>query len=297
MAQDQDQLSALQGVYKHATALGVPLKWLTSVEMKAREPYVRAEAGGLESPKTGIVDSHSLMLSLLGELEEAGGDLALSTSVESVQPLGGGEKGYRVSTSAGEITADAVVNAAGLSAIDISNTILPKERHLIPYYCKGTYFSYSKKYPVNTLIYPAPIKGYGGLGTHLTLDMSGRLRFGPDVEWVDDRNDLNPDPKRIIPAIEAIRSYLPEIDTDALAVDYCGMRPKIKPKAQGGVGNVDFYIKEEEGFPGFINLLGIESPGTSSTSAWRRGEILCFNTVRRFDIVTSYWKVCKILAL
>lgn len=261
MAQTPDQLAALKGVYEHATAHGIPMNWLSPEETASRELHVRSAAGALESPRTGIVDSHALMQSLLGEFEEAGGDLAPGTSVKSVQPLEKGVPGYKVTTSSGEVTADIVVNAAGLGAVDVSNTLLPEERHLKPYFCKGTYFSYSKKYPVNTLIYPAPIKGLGGLGTHLTLDIGGRVKFGPDVEWVDDPHDLTPDPKRMAAAIAAIQTYLPDIDLDALAVDYCGMRPKIKPQTEGGVGQVDFIIREEEGFPGFVNLLGIESPG------------------------------------
>ena len=261
VAQTPDQREALQGVYEHAKAHGVPMNWLSAAETQSREPHVRSKAGALESPWTGIVDSHSLMQSLLGELEEAGGDVALETAVKSIIPLGDGEKGYKVSTSSGEVTADIVINAAGLGAIDISNSILPESRNMKPYFCKGTYFSYSKKYPVSTLIYPAPIKGLGGLGTHLTLDISGRLKFGPDVEWVEDPTDLTPDKTRMTAAIAAIQTYLPDIDVGSLEVDYCGIRPKIKPPGEGGVGQVDFIIREEDGFPGFINLLGIESPG------------------------------------
>jgi L-2-hydroxyglutarate oxidase LhgO len=237
------------------------MNWLSPEETAAREPHVRSAAGALESPRTGIVDSHALMQSLLGDFEEAGGDLALGTAVKSIKSLQGGVPGYMVTTPSGELTADVVINAAGLGAIDVSNTVLPEERRMRPYFCKGTYFSYSKRYPVNTLIYPAPVKGFGGLGTHLTLDISGRLKFGPDVEWVDAPTDLTPDPTRMAGAIAAIQTYMPDIDRDALTVDYCGIRPKIKPQSEGGVGQVDFIIRMEKGFPGFVNLLGIESPG------------------------------------
>lgn len=245
------------------------MRWVSSKTVKAREPAVIARAGALESPRTGIVDSHSLMQYLHGAFEDAGGDVALASSVESITPLAGGEMGYKISagvsgssSEVAEITADVVVNAAGLGAIGISNMVLPHARHLKPYFCKGTYFSYSASHPkINTLLYPAPVKGFGGLGTHLTLDIAGRVRFGPDVEWIDDPSDLSPNVTRMAAAIVAIRAYLPGIDETALAPDYCGVRPKIAPEGQGGVGQVDFIIREEEGLGGFVNLLGIESPG------------------------------------
>lgn len=207
------------------------------------------------------------MQHLHGAFEDAGGDVALASSVVDIIPLAGGNMGYKILTTSrsgetADITADVVVNAAGLGAVGISNMILPPQRHVKPYFCKGTYFSYSGSHPkVNTLLYPAPIKGFGGLGTHLTLDIAGRIRFGPDVEWIEDPNDLTPNITRMAAAILAIKTYLPGIDEMALAPDYCGVRPKIAPEGQGGVGQVDFIIREEEGLPGFVNLLGIESPG------------------------------------
>lgn len=245
--------------------LGIPMRWIDPREAKSREPNVRAVAGALESSSTGIVDSHALMISLQGELEEAGGDIVLNCEVQYIHPS---DSGYCIGTSQSEITADTVINAAGLGAITVSNMLLPEERKMTPYYCKGTYFTYAKRTPeVNTLIYPAPVKGFGGLGTHLTMDMAGRLRFGPDVEWTDDPHDLVPNASRLTAAIEAIKTYLPGIDEDSLSPDYCGMRPKLGPEGSGGVGQVDFIIREEEGFPRFVNLLGIESPGESFYAA------------------------------
>ena len=150
--------------------------------------------------------------------------------------------------------------------------ILPPERHRTPFYAKGTYFSYSKSHPKpSTLVYPAPVPGHGGLGTHLTLDMAGRVRFGPDVEWVDSPNDLAPNAnaERLQAALDEIKSYLPGIDTEAVALDYAGIRPKLGKLSSNasGKGMQDFYIKREEGFPGFVNLLGIESPGLTSSLA------------------------------
>lgn len=207
------------------------------------------------------------MQHLHGAFEDAGGNVALTSSVSAITPLSGGAMGYHITanTPSGEtavITADTVINSAGLSAVAISNLLLSPDRHMKAYFCKGTYFSYSaSRLRVNTLIYPTPVKGLGGLGTHLTLDIAGRIRFGPDVEWVDDPADLVPNAARITEAVQAIRIYLPGIEASALSPDYCGMRPKIAPEGAGGVGQVDFVIREEKGFTGFINLLGIESPG------------------------------------
>lgn len=243
------------------------MRFMSRREVQEREPAAVAKFGALESPKTGIVNSHLLMQHLHGAFEDAGGDVALTSSVSAITPLSGGAMGYQITANApsGEtavITADTVINAAGLGAVAISNLLLPPDRHMKAYFCKGTYFSYSASHPkVNTLLYPAPVKGFGGLGTHLTLDIAGRIRFGPDVEWVDDPTNLVPNATRIAAAMEAIRIYLPGINAGALSPDYCGMRPKIAPENAGGVGQVDFVIREEKGFKGFINLLGIESPG------------------------------------
>lgn len=243
------------------------MRFISRKEVQTREPAAVAKFGALESSGTGIVDSHSLMQCLHGAFEDAGGDVALASCVSSIIPISGGEMGYQITADASSgdtavITADTVINAAGLGAIAISNLLLPHDRHMKAYFCKGTYFSYSASHPrVNTLLYPAPVKGLGGLGTHLTLDIAGRVRFGPDVEWVDNPADLVPNAARMDAAVQAIRIYLPGIEASALSPDYCGMRPKIVPEGAGGVGQVDFVIREEKGFPGYINLLGIESPG------------------------------------
>ena len=257
-------------MHAHGKDVGAPTNWISPAEAKGREPAVRVGGGVLESPGTGIVNSHALLTFLHGAFEDLGGDVALASSVSSVVPLASGGMGYRISATgppgsqgdSTEITADVVVNAAGLGAIAISNMVLPQERHMKAYFCKGTYFSYSSSQPkVNTLLYPAPVKGLAGLGTHLTLDMAGRVRFGPDIEWIDDPGDYAPNERSMVAAVAAIKEYLPGLDEAALAPDYCGIRPKIVPEGGGGAGEVDFVIREEHGFDGFINLLGIESPG------------------------------------
>ncbi|KAI9830950.1 MAG: hypothetical protein M1819_005333 [Sarea resinae] len=302
VAQTQDEWAATLALHAHAKDIGVPTRIVSRDEARRREPDVRADAGVLESPTTGIVDSHTLMLYLVSSFEDSGrGDVALNSAVTGVEALGGGD-GYRIVVGAASdensITASTVINSAGHGACDVSNLLLPPHRHRTPYFAKGTYFSYSASHPrPSTLVYPAPSSGLGGLGTHLTLDLSGRARFGPDVEWVDSASDLSPNAARLPDALDAIARYLPGLDRDAVGLDYCGIRPKLAPRAavggssssesvgdenhgddaekgkdgsaggKGGGGFQDFVIRAEEGFPGFVNLLGIESPGLTSSLA------------------------------
>lgn len=297
VAQTDEQMGELQKVYDFAKTIDVPIRFVPKDEAARREPDVRAEAGVLESPTTGIVDSHGVMQWLHGDFENLGGDTALASPVTRIEAPSVGNPDWKIWTaspqvsdptassptpavpeqsSAGEddtfITAETIINSAGLYACAINNMILPPERHRTPYYAKGTYFSYSKSHPKpSTLVYPAPVPGHGGLGTHLTLDMAGRIRFGPDVEWVESPNDLAPsaNTKRFAAALEDIKSYMPSIDPDAVALDYAGIRPKLGKlgAVSSGKGFQDFYIEKEEGYEGFINLLGIESPGLTSSLA------------------------------
>ncbi|OAP59065.1 hypothetical protein AYL99_06363 [Fonsecaea erecta] len=290
IAQDAVQLAELEALHAFTRTIDdVPTHFLSRRDIAAREPDVRAEAGVLESPTTGIIDSHAFMAYLEGAFDERGGQEVLHTVVENIEPLhsssssssSNGEDiaGYTITTRSRDgtggqdtITAETVINSAGLAAVDVSNMLLPPERHRQAYYAKGSYFSYSASHPKpKTLLYPAPIPGLGGLGTHLTLDMAGRIRFGPDVEWVTSPDDLAPNPARLSEAIDVIKTYLPSIDPSAIALDYCGIRPKLARTGstwgKDGKGFVDFYIQEEDGFPGFVNLLGIESPGLTSALA------------------------------
>lgn len=286
VAQDREEREALEGVYRHcagALAGRVPVRWLGAAEMARREPHVRADAGCLESPTTGIVDSHALMVALLGLFEEAGGTFSPGSAVSRVAPLPAGAAppgaaGWEVrvrDARTGEesgVTAATVVNAAGLGSVDVHNMIVPEGRRRKKlYFAKGNYFSYAASRPsVGTLIYPAPRAGHGGLGTHLTLDMAGRIKFGPDVEWVDSADDLAVNGSRMDEAVGEIRKYLPGVDVAALAPDYAGIRPKLAPRGavmDGGKGFNDFVIRREEGYDGWVNLLGIESPGLTSCLA------------------------------
>ncbi|KAL2431837.1 L-2-hydroxyglutarate dehydrogenase [Exophiala dermatitidis] len=287
LAQTEQQMAELDYLHEWSKTINVPTRFLSRREIETQEPDVRADAGVLESPTTGIIDSHAYMAYLEGSLDERGGEEILYSEVTNVQPLKNG-RGYEITVCSkdtratnieneeGEydsITAETVINSAGLGAIGISNMLLPPARQRTAYFAKGSYFSYSASKPKpSTLLYPAPTPGLGGLGTHLTLDMGGRVRFGPDVEWVDNPHDLTPNPDRLRAAIPVIQSYLPAVNPEALDLDYCGIRPKLSRGASGtygkdGKGFEDFYIKEEEGFPGFVNLLGIESPGLTASLA------------------------------
>ncbi|KAK4204988.1 putative mitochondrial L-2-hydroxyglutarate dehydrogenase [Triangularia verruculosa] len=277
VAQNDLQLVALEQIHTFCNKeIHVPIHWVSLEEAKKREPAVRAEKAILESPTTGIIDSHALMLTLLGLFEEAGGTLALSSNVKSITPLGqNGSSGWELTVSdpSGEtstITTETFINAAGLGAVQINNLIVPKEQHRKLYYAKGNYFSYPAPQPkVNTLIYPAPEPGHGGLGTHLTMDLAGRIKFGPDVEWVDSPVDLAVNQSRLGETIQEVKKYLPSLDETQLVPDYAGMRPKLgKASAVAhGKGFVDFYIEKEKNYEGWVNLLGIESPGLTSCLA------------------------------
>lgn len=275
VAQDETQFKALEGIHDLAKQINVPTRFLSKDEAQRREPDVRAEAGVLESTSTGIVDSHALMQFLEGDFLDRGGLCAFKSPVVRIHALDRGRSGWEVTTRtpSGEqvtITAETLVNSAGLAAIPISNMILPGERRRQPFYAKGTYYSYALSHPKpSTLVYPAPVPGHGGLGTHLTLDMAGRIRFGPDVEWTDAADDYTPNPNNLSAALDDIRSYLPGIDREAVGLDYVGIRPKLgrASATSGGKGFMDFWIEKEEGFEGFVNLLGIESPGLTSCLA------------------------------
>ena len=287
VAQTDEQMEALQKVHDHSRSVGVAVHFIPKEEARRRELDVRAEAGALESPTTGIVDSHSYMQALQGSFEEEGGVTALASEVTKIETPSSGGGEWKIWTGPppeessqdqndedNAITAQTLINSAGLHACALSNRILPADRHQTPFYAKGTYYSYSKSYPKpSTLIYPAPVPGHGGLGTHLTLDMGGRVRFGPDLEWVDDPTDYSPNvsPEKFQAAMEEIRTYFPGLDEESVSVDYCGIRPKL---GRGGAQNtgkggfIDFYIKREKGVRGeMVNLLGIESPGLTSSLA------------------------------
>lgn len=290
VAQDETQLAELHKIHDLSKEIGVPTRWIGDEEARLKEPHVKAAAGVLESPTTGIIDSHAYMQFLLGEFENSGGDVAYNSTVTSITNPTMEIPCFTVTTvdrATGQetaLTADVLINSAGLGACAINNMVLPSSQHITPSYAKGNYFTYTPSSldpsaPTNPtfkhLIYPAPIPGHGGLGTHLTLSLDGRIRFGPDVEWVTDPTDVSVtiDPARMQLAIEEIRSYFPGVQADAIGPDYAGIRPKLGRASAtvGGKGFADFVVRREElnGSSGavFVNLLGIESPGLTASLA------------------------------
>ena len=255
----------LQAIRAHAQANGVDdLTLLTGEAARALEPSLACEAA-LLSPSTGIIDSHAYMLALRGDAEAAGAAFAFHTPLVRARV-----KGDRIEIDAGGETpmtleCELLINSAGLGAPDVARGIEGMPPALVPqpYLAKGNYFSCSAKAPFSHLIYPVPEPG--GLGVHLTLDMAGQARFGPDVEWVD-HIDYAVDPARAERFYPAIRKYWPTLPDGALMPSYSGMRPKIVPPA---VATQDFLIQgpRDHGIAGLINLFGIESPGLTSSLA------------------------------
>lgn len=263
VAFDEGQLPLLDGLLAKAEANGVEnMRRLSREETLAMEPALDV-AGALLSPETGIVDAHGLMLALLGEAESHGASLALATPVE-----GGavGEGGVELEAGGMRLRARTVINAAALSAVALAGRLAGFPAAHLPAFAlaKGNYFSLTGANPFSHLIYPAPMEA-GGLGVHVTLDLQGRARFGPDVEWID-AIDWSVDPARGEKFYAAIRRYWPGLADGALAPAYSGIRPKIgdDPKAFA-----DFMIQgpETHGAPGLWNLFGIESPGLTSSIA------------------------------
>lgn len=278
VAQTDQQWEELVKVHKFTRSIeGVPTHFVSLEQAAREEPFVQAKAGILASPTTGIIDSHAYMQFLLGDFQDRGGDVAVFSPTIRIEALGEhGSQGWAITTKdkqSGEestFTSETIINSAGLGACDINNMILPRARHQKQYYAKGNYFSYAASTPsTKHLIYPAPEPGLGGLGTHLTLDIAGRIRFGPDVQWVDSPNDLAVDSSRLGEAIVQIKKFLPSIKEEAITPDYAGIRPKLGKNSAvaSGKGFMDFIVRKEEGYTGFVNLLGIESPGLTSSLA------------------------------
>ncbi len=266
VATSESQKPALETIMARARASGVEtLRWLSGAEARAMEPEVRCEIA-LLSPETGVVDSHALMLSLLGDCEAAGGSLALNTPITGWQR---DADGFSVDFGGAEpatYTVRTVVNAAGHGAPKLLGLLdgFPPEHVPAQHYAKGNYFALTGRQPFTHLVYPVPEAA--GLGIHATIDMGGRVKFGPDVEWVGSDQDLVVDPARGDKFYAAIRTYWPALPDGALVADYAGIRPKLHGP---GEPMPDFRIDgpEVHGVPELVNLLGIESPGLTSSLA------------------------------
>lgn len=255
----------LESIRAHAAANGVnDMRLLSGPEARALEPALACDAA-LLSPSTGIIDSHGYMLALRGDAEGSGAMLAFGAPFLRADRVGDGfivETGGDAPT---QLRCRLLVNAAGLSATAIARTMsaMPIEKIPRAYLAKGNYFSCSVRAPFSRLIYPVPEPG--GLGVHLTLDLAGQTRFGPDVEWIDSI-DYAVDPARAARFYPAIRRYWPELPDGALLPSYSGIRPKIVPPA---VAVQDFMIQgpPDHGIDGLVNLFGIESPGLTASLA------------------------------
>ncbi len=268
VATNAAQAAGLPAILEKATRNGVDgMRLLTREEALALEPSLECVAA-LYSPSTGIVDSHGLMLALQGDLENAGGMVACHTEV--VRLVANGE-GILVETADGTLLqAKTVINAAGLYAVDIAQRTEGLAAEHIPkaYFAKGNYFTLSGRSPFERLIYPAPDPQahLAGLGIHLTLDLGGQAKFGPDVQWVDGPNDLQADASRAAEFEAAVRAYWPGLPANSLQPGYAGIRPKISGPNEPAA---DFRIDGPavHGVAGLVNLFGIESPGLTSSLA------------------------------
>ena len=260
------QIPALHKLMDQARANGVDdLAPLSADEARKLEPQLACVAA-FQSPSTGIIDTHGLMLSLLGDAEAHGAALARHAPVER----GWIDDDGRVTLAVGgaepmQVTARLLINAAGLGAQAIARSLAGYPADRIPplHYAKGNYFSLSGRSPFSRLIYPMPEAA--GLGVHLTLDLAGQARFGPDVEWLD-KPDYDVDPRRGDAFYAAIRTYWPALRDGALQPAYAGIRPKIQAP---GAPAADFRIDGPElhGLPGQVHLYGIEFPGLTSCLA------------------------------
>jgi len=260
-----EQVGALQSILDRARANGVEnIDLLDAAAAQRLEPQLACLAA-LHSRETGIVDSHGLMLALLGDLESAGGVLACGSPFIRAQRRGNGWIVHTGGASPFALAADRLVNAAGLQAQQVAAAIDALPAGAIPprHLARGCYFQLAGRAPFARLIYPVPVPG--GLGVHLTLDLGGQARFGPDVEWID-ALDYTVDPRRADAFYAEVREYWPQLPDGSLAPAYAGIRPKL---AGRGEPAADFVIAgpAAHGVPCLVNLFGIESPGLTACLA------------------------------
>jgi L-2-hydroxyglutarate oxidase LhgO len=261
VATDAKQIQELEAIQKRAHANGVTdVVWMSREQALALEPELACVAA-LYSPSTGIIDSHALMLAYLGDAEDHGAMLALKSSLTDASVE---SDGFVLEVAGAEpIKTRILVNSAGLKAPTVARRIQGYEKQKAPpeYYAKGNYYSLARRSPFSRLVYPVPEPG--GLGVHVTLDLAGQARFGPDVEWIEAIN-YDVDPKRAERFYAAIRRYWPGLPDGALLPGYAGIRPKT---AGPGEPAADFVVQgpRAHGVPGLVNLFGIESPGLTSS--------------------------------
>jgi len=263
VATDEAQLDALEGIRLRALGNGVDdIRPMRANEAIAMEPELSCVAA-LLSPSTGLIDSHALMLAYQGDAEDRGAMIAFHSPVE-----GGSVDDDHILLAVGgaepmRLKCRSVVNSAGLFATDLARALdrFPTAKVPKGYYAKGNYYSLQGPSPFSRLVYPIPRDG--GLGVHITIDLGGQARFGPDVEWINDIN-YDVDPSRCEGFYEAVRHYWPGLPDDSLVPGYAGIRPKIHGP---GEPQPDFVVQgpRDHGVPGLVNLFGIESPGLTSS--------------------------------
>jgi L-2-hydroxyglutarate oxidase LhgO len=263
VATEELQVEELKNIKAKAHANGVTdVDFIPVEQARAWEPELRCVAA-LHSPSTGIIDSHALMLAYLGDAEARGAMLALKSPFQKACVTGDGIEVHVAGSD--PIKSNIVINSAGLRAPTVARAMEGYRAELAPreLYAKGNYYSLNKKNPFSRLIYPVPEPG--GLGVHVTLDLGGQARFGPDVEWVE-RIDYEVDPRRADRFYAAIRRYWPGLPDGALLPGYAGIRPKT---AGPGEAAPDFQIQgpREHGIPGLVHFFGIESPGLTASLA------------------------------
>jgi L-2-hydroxyglutarate oxidase LhgO len=259
---ENEKLAEIKG---RAEANGVEgMRLLSAAEAMALEPNLHCTAA-LFSSSTGIIDSHSYMLALQGDAESCGAMFAFHSPVEEGRVMNDGIDLVVGGAEPMKLRCRLVINSAGLHAPTLAKKIagMPSDRVPTAYYAKGNYFTLTGRSPFTRLIYPVPVPG--GLGVHITVDMGGQAKFGPDVEWIDGI-EYAVDPHRADKFYAAVRKYWPSLKDGALQPGYAGIRPKIVPQ---GAPAQDFVMQgpADHGVPGLINLFGIESPGLTSSLA------------------------------
>ena len=271
VATDEHEIPGLSGIAERARANGLvgadeELRVLTPLEAAEIEPEVVC-VGALHSPATGIVDSHALMLSFLGDAQRDGAELALQTPVAGGRVLPNGR--LMLHTAEADLECDEVVNSAGHGAIPLAASFGGMPADAIPpqHFAKGSYFALQGRSPFRGLVYPLPQQA--GLGVHATVDLAGRCRFGPDVEWTCRADDFQVDSRRAEAFYSEVRKYWPALPDGALVADYAGVRPKVQGPDEAAK---DFMLlgPSEHGVPRLVHLFGIESPGLTSSLALAR---------------------------
>ena len=252
----------LRGIENGASDLTL----ISKAQVKKMEPNINAQ-GAIYSPSTGILDTHSFMKCLISSFKKAGGQIAYNTEVTGIVKKGSGYEVTVIDSQKDSFTlnSDVVINCTGLNSEKIAALAGLERPEYKLKYCKGDYFrlSHSKEAGIKHLIYPVPKEDRGGLGIHLTLDLTGSIRLGPDDEYVENI-DYKIDPFKAKLFYESVKTFLPFVKLDDIFPDTSGVRPKLQGK---GEGFRDFIIRHEDtnGFPGFINLIGIESPGLTAS--------------------------------